>query len=133
MGLTMMKLFLIVAMLILLGCASGPYAILDGSSPNRADPDQYEVLILGVDGRLYPNGRREHRVDPGFHYMELATTKPDRRGGVTRMPFAINAKACTRYYVAAVHERELDSRGWHAKTVKEAPIPGCVVTEGDPK
>jgi hypothetical protein len=114
---------------VLAGCAAGeskPYAIIDGTKTRGVDVDTYEVLVFAVDGQLYPRGKREQRLTPGFHYLELVTTKRDKTGLVSRLPFAISAKPCVRYYVVAKHEKTLSDVRWRPVVIDEEPIAGCV-------
>lgn len=116
------------ALLLTAGCATGdrrPWSALDGRDGRPTDPDVEEIYILGMDGQLFPDYPQEKRMAPGFHFFELATVRRDRHGTLTRLPFALTAKPCVRYYVAAEHAQRLDNLRWQPRVLREEPISGC--------
>ena len=44
---------IIVLSIFLSGCATKPYAIIDGSRSKVTDQHSYDVIISGIDGKMY--------------------------------------------------------------------------------
>ena len=95
---------LIAPVLFLAGCASGPIAIVDGEGAKATESTQHNVTIIAVDGQQYFDGRYIQKLKPGFHYLQLASTKQGSRGEFSHRPFAFVAEACKRYTVYAKHK-----------------------------
>lgn len=125
----MKKLTILAPLALLSACASGPYAIIDGSRSDITDDNNYDVVITGIDGQMYFQGLKIRNVEPGPHYIQLASTKVDRQGNPTYNTFILDAKPCTRYLVSAQHEStlEFDTRDWVTKVIREEPVSGCEV------
>ena len=104
--------------------AQAPSAIIDGRESDRTDNLSYPVKIVAINGKAYWDGRDFMEIEPGFNYIELATTNESRGGRVTTNPFPMMAKPCVRYLVSAKHERATDARRWAIRVVEE-PIGGC--------
>ena len=123
----MRKASFLVLLLLLSACSNNPWSVIDGSMSKVTDAKNYDVLVSGVDGKLYFDNRRIRNVDPGFRLVRLTTTKPDRRGHHTYTSFPIFVKPCIRYYVSAQHESNLtiDNNNWDVVVLKEEPIEGC--------
>jgi len=126
-----MKKFISAASLIVIlgGCASGPYAIIDGSKSKRADQYSSDVVITGIDGQMIFDGRKVRNVEPGSHYVQLTSVRTDRQGRESYRPWAFNAEACKRYVVAAKHDpnKKFSSRYWEVELLRVEDIEGCVV------
>jgi hypothetical protein len=118
-------LFLLAAGLA--GCATpGPYAEVSGEKVLRADLNDEQVLVMGVDGRLIPRGALTETLEPGLRMVLLATTRRDRRGENPSSVVPLNAKPCLRYYFVARHESMSDVQPWQLVLKNVEPIPECV-------
>jgi hypothetical protein len=105
--------------------ASAPYALLDGREHDRTNDRSYPVKIIALNGKAYHGGGRDDiRIEPGFNYVQLATTFEGRGGRVTEAPFPMVAKPCIRYQLSALHERSNEPRRWTVQVVEE-PIRDC--------
>ena len=91
----------------------------------RSNPDEYNIIIVAIDGAMEFDRKPIHRVSAGFHYLELASTKLGRRGELTSQPFAIEARPCVRYELVAIHTDRMSNRRWRAEVKKEVPIRSC--------
>lgn len=115
------------AVLVLAGCATpGPYAEVTGERINRADPNEEDVLILGVDGQLELSATKTIQVEPGVRTMLLGTARLDRRGESASGVVPLNAKACLRYHFVARHESMSQIQPWKLVLKNVEPIPECV-------
>ncbi len=123
------KLSIVILAAALSGCASGPYAIIDGSKSKRADQYSADVVITGIDGQMIFDGRKVRNVEPGSHYVQLTWVKTDRQGRESYRPWAFNAEACKRYVVAAKHDpsKKFSSRYWEVELLRVEDIKGCAV------
>ena len=102
-----------------------PWAEIAVGAAAKANPDEYNILVIAIDGEMNFEGRRAYRITPGLHYLELASAKMGRRGDITRLPFAIEAKPCVRYELVATHEKRLSNRHWRVTVKAEKPITLC--------
>ena len=129
----MKKLICLAPLFLLAACASGPYAIIDGSRSDITDANSHDVMITGIDGQMYFEGLEIRNVAPGPHYLQLASTRLSHRGAPTYETLVLDAKPCTRYLVAAKHDTtlEFDNRDWVAHVIRTEPIAGCKVDEKD--
>ncbi len=114
---------------VVTGCASGPYAIIDGSRPSLSkNSNAHQVIISGVNGKIHFDNRRWRKVEPGFNMFRVSSAKGRNTNGTEiSRNFLITAQPCMRYYIAAEHEPELDSKNWEIKILKEEPIGECVI------
>lgn len=127
----MNKLMILAPLALLTACASSPYAIIDGSQSDITDANNHDVVVTGIDGQMYFENLKIRNVEPGPHYIQLASTKVDRQGVPTYNTFTFYAKPCTRYLVSAQHESTLpfDTRDWATKVIREEPVAGCKAEE----
>ena len=117
--------------IVLCSCSTTPTATyygprhgtVDGFTTQRADPDIYSIKIVSVDGELYPDLPSRLSLKPGFHWLQVASTKTDFRGGFTYQPLPLNVEPCTNYRFVAKHDKSLSNRHWqvveNGKTVDE--------------
>ncbi len=114
-------------LLILAGCQSTPYAVIDGGRKVTSDDNNYEVRIKTIDGKqLFSNNIRKN-IEPGPHLVLLETTKKHRgRSKTTEAYFPIDAQPCTKYRVSAQYENSL-SENWEIKLIETTEIPSCDV------
>ncbi|MCC2618256.1 hypothetical protein LJ739_18510 [Aestuariibacter halophilus] len=122
-----MKLLLILVAALLAGCAAKPYAIIDGSQSAISDSDNYDVEILSIDGKMRPRKRSE-KVSPGFHTINLVSTKPLKTKGSSFQAFPLDAKECMRYVVTAQHNNSVSDE-WEVKILRATPIPSCTPSD----
>lgn len=105
--------------------SSAPYAVIDGTNHDATDTNNYPVLVHSLDGEAYWDGRDYVNMKPGFHYLEIISTKPGKDGYFTELPFAIMAKPCVRYELSAQHVGTLDNDRWAIRVLGEKPIGSC--------
>ena len=124
-----MKLQLILPILTILivGCSSKPYAIIDGSQSKITDDNSHDIVITGVDGKMLFDGMKTRKIDPGFHYTQLTSVKSGRRGDVTYQPWSLNAEPCKRYVIAAKHskDKKFSNKYWDVELLRIEPILHC--------
>ena len=91
---------LLVSTAALAGPYDQPYAIITVDRAKAADPNLRPVIVNRVDGETVPSDNRAV-VTPGKHQVTLDL--PPRKGfrTATQHTLEIDAKACTRYNVAA--------------------------------
>ena len=91
---------LLVSTAALAGPYDQPYAIITVDRARAADPNLRPVIVNRVDGETVPSDNRAV-VAPGKHQVTIDL--PPRKGfrTATQHTFEIDAKACTRYNVAA--------------------------------
>ncbi|MDO6694837.1 hypothetical protein Q4574_16185 [Aliiglaciecola sp. 3_MG-2023] len=123
--------WLFVGLTLLSGCASTPYAIIDGTRSKASDLDNYDVTIVSIDGKMEV-GKQVENIEPGFHYINLATTKKVRSKVTEFRMFPLDAKECMRYVVTAQHDNSLDDE-WEVKLLREEPILSCTPSEKSEK
>lgn len=110
--------------LMVSACSIKPYSIIDGSQINRADTDQYQVIILSINEKLYPDGRKTKQIQPGPILVKVATTKQGFGKLTPYQYLTIDARPCVRYLLAAQHEG-VSNRNWQAKIIAEEEISYC--------
>jgi hypothetical protein len=108
----------------LIGCTLGNYSVIDGNRITVADPYVFDVVIVGVDGQMYPDQPKELQIAPGLHLLHLASTKENRFRDITVQDFPIDVAPCTRYRIVAKHSSPFDNRHW-SPVVEGTPLPGC--------
>lgn len=111
------------------GCALKPWSLVDGEGASRSNDNQYNVMVVAVDEQSYLDGRLQQKIEPGSHYLRLATTKRDFSGDVTVMPLFLKAEPCTRYVFFAEHDRRMTNKSWKLVLRKSEPIGGCKIPE----
>ncbi len=116
-----------IPVILLSGCATDPYSIIEGGRSSMTDRNSYDVIISGVDGKKYFKNEKTKYVDPGPHRVELTSTKLDRGGDVTYKSWYFKAEPCKRYVVAAKHSKnqQFSNKHWEVDLVRVEPIPSC--------
>jgi hypothetical protein len=114
---------LFLATAALAGPYDQPYAIITVDPAKSADPNLRRVIVNRVDDETIMTGNKAV-VEPGKRQVTIDL--PPRKGfkEATQYTFEIDAKACTRYYVAA----KLDSpttQGWTPVVRSEEAIGEC--------
>ena len=91
---------LLVSTAALAGPYDQPYAIITVDRAKAADPNLRPVIVNRIDGETVLSDNRAV-VTPGKHQVTIDL--PPRKGfrTATQHTFEIDAKACTRYNVAA--------------------------------
>ena len=118
---------LLLPLLLLGGCASSPYAVIDGTQSQISDENNYDVTIVSIDGKMQ-FGKQKKNVKPGFHYINVLTTKKLRSKNTEVQMFPVDAKECMRYEVSAQHKNGIADE-WEVKLLREVPIPSCTPSE----
>lgn len=99
---------------------------VEGNGANASSRTDYHVEVLGMNGQMdFDRERSLKRITPGMHYLQIATTKPGKRGRVSYQTVTLDAEACVRYYLAARHKLALDNLEWDPVIVREKRIGGC--------
>lgn len=109
----------------LIGCSTIPYGVFDGQRVSRVDPDIYDLFVLSVDGQLDADARKTRMLKPGFHLLNVVTSKPGRRGELTYQPLPLTVAPCTRYLFVAKHDDRLGNQRWEPVLAGTNEIPGC--------
>ena len=114
---------LFLATAALAGPYDQPYAIITVDPGKFADPNLRRVIVNRVDEETVMTGNKAV-VEPGKRQVTIDL--PPRKGfhQATQHTFEIDAKACTRYYVAA----KLDSpttQDWTPVVRSEEAIGEC--------
>ena len=121
--------FIFPLVLVLAGCQSTPYAVIDGGRKVASDDNNYEVRIKAIDGKQLFSNNTKKRVEPGPRLIVLETTKQHRGRSSTRDAyFPIDAKPCKKYRVSAQYKNAL-SEDWEIKLIETTDIPSCTVNE----
>lgn len=117
----------LVGIILLGGCAAKPYAIIDGTQSKKSDLDNYDISIVSIDEKM-EFGKQIKNVKPGFHYINLLTTKNIRSKNSKPQMFPVDAKECMRYVVTAQHTNGMSDE-WEVKLLREVPILSCTPSE----
>lgn len=120
-----MKHIAMISFVLLSGCASMQWGEFDGQRKKMADPDVYDVIVVAVDGRADFGGRTNYRLQPGFHLLQVASSKQGNHGEVSVIPLPISVKPCTRYSFAAKHHSRIGIENWDLLSTGETLMPGC--------
>lgn len=100
-----MNRYTIATILLSTSALAGPYdqaySIITTDRAPSADPNLRAVVVNRVDGETVMTTRNEAVVAPGVRKVTIDL--PARRGftQATQHAFDVDAKPCTRYYVAA--------------------------------
>ena len=102
------SVFLAASAALLQGCASMPsFSQLVGERYFVTNLDTYPLLIAAVDGSSSTVSPKF--VEPGVR--QLVLQGPPGGAGVSDVvPFTLDVKPCTRYYIVAVKASPLDTR-----------------------
>ncbi|GAC13678.1 hypothetical protein [Aliiglaciecola lipolytica] len=122
---------ILVSVIVLSGCVARPYAIIDGTRSKASDLDNYDITIVSIDGKMEV-GTQVKNVKPGFHYINVVTTKNLRSKVYEPRMFPVDAKECMRYVVTAQHDNNLVD-DWEVKLLREEPILSCTPSEKEPE
>ena len=117
------SLLLLAALPAVAGPYDQVYSIITTDKSRSADPDVIPVIVNRVDGETIMT-RTDAVVAPGLRKVTIDV--PPRKGfhQATQHTFDLEAKPCTRYYVAA----KLDSRttqSWTPMVRNAEPIGEC--------
>ena len=110
------------------GCSNVPYAIIDGSQSKVTDVDSHNLLVTGIDGKMYFDSATVKNVEPGERTIRLASTRISARGKrVSYKDIKLDAKPCKRYVVAAKHDKNkrFTNRYWEVEILRIEDIPWC--------
>lgn len=121
----MKKLFAMCALTLLAACVSTPYGQFDGSKTKAANLDEYEVVVVAINGQMTFDEDPLVDLKPGPYLLQVASTKPGRRGEVYYQPLALKVEACTRYRFVAVHHNRMRANDWILEARGVSRIPSC--------
>ena len=109
----------------------GPdYGAFDGEVITRADPKVYDLLVVAVDGKHHPDLPTKVKMRPGFHWLEVASSKRGRNGELTRQSLPLNVESCTTYRYAAKHDGSLSNRRWSIIGIEAVTDLDCPANRG---
>ena len=118
------------ACLLLGGCAAGgggmysePYALLEPQQ-RMAVADTRPAFVMKIDGRNVDMGRSDP-VPVGKRSVEVSIPGAPGMSDPDRDTLEIDAKPCTRYYLAA-RRSSPTARDWKAFVAENEPIGECV-------
>ena len=122
----MKKVIIVLLSTVLMACASGPYSVLEFSESDRTDNRNYDVVMTGLDGKLKISNTSKS-VEPGEHFIQLATTKKGRNNFSNKRNIMLETKPCVRYYITAQHESGLstNNKDWDVRVLRTEPIKHC--------
>lgn len=130
-----LKLSLLVGGLFsVVGCSNIPYAIIDGSRSKVTDIDSQNVMITGIDGRMYFDSYFVRNIEPGEHTIRLTSTRINSKGKLlSHKNIKLDAKPCKRYVVAAKHDKNkrFTNKHWEVEVLRVEDIPWCKLPEED--
>jgi hypothetical protein len=112
-----------------LAAAKAPWAEIDGTFANPAHADEVDALVHAVDRHYYNPMRSRLKIEPGPHWIYIASTRASARGTVTSVPWVMKAEPCMRYLVAAQHE-SLSIERFAVKVVSVERIGECRLPPG---
>jgi hypothetical protein len=109
------------------GCAAGgqysePYALFEPEQRMRV-ADTRPAFIMKIDGRNIEMGRNDP-VKPGTRSVEVSIPGPPGMSESDRDTLSVDAKPCTRYYLAAKRSSPT-ARDWRAFISTSEPIGEC--------
>lgn len=106
--------------------AKKPWAVIDGDGAGNVDNNRYDVVIIAVDGNSDFDAPMLKRVEPGFHYVQLSSTRQNGVISNSYQPYAFMAEPCVRYVMYAQYENTSDRSPWHLVVGKsDKPVAGC--------
>ena len=106
----------------LAGCASEPFAYLEGRRYFQADMHSYNAAVISVDGKDYL--QRPVRIEPGRRTIVLQAPPVAGFRYGTQRTLEVDIEPCKRYYFAAVRKNALD-QDWEPRVDYVEPIAGC--------
>lgn len=109
------------------GCAAMPYGVVMTRQQRSTMPEDYEVAIIAVDGKMIATDQKRQKLAPGPHLLQMASTKAGLHAKVTYQPVAVRVEPCMQYEFVARHEGRLSNRSWYPVLVSESQIAACVV------
>ena len=120
---TMSLSVLLAGAALLAGCASPPYARLEGDRYYRTTLDTYPVIVSAVDGSS-TSAHIPVLVEPGRHEVRVQAlpTSTQRFGEIRTV--TLDLAPCTRYWLVAVKPSPL-AADFAVKIDHSEPIAGC--------
>ena len=116
------KLAIIAAVAAIAGCTTTPFAYIDGNKYFRTEMFSYSVLVLDINGRS--DIRNPIPVEPG---LKVIRVQGPPAGGFIQgeiRALTLDVKPCTRYYLKAVKENQLQ-QDFVTQVDYQEPIAGC--------
>ena len=75
--------------------------------------------------------RRRVELTPGFHWLEVASSKRGRNGELTRQSLPLTVEPCTTYRYAAKHDGSLSNRRWTIIGIEALTDLDCPANSGE--
>ena len=108
------------------GCATQPWSVLDGDGATAVDELRHDVSISAIDGQYFPDFRTRRKIQPGFHQVQVETTKPRTQRKDSFRTTLLNAEPCIRYLLLAQYSERWNTKDWTVVVKEQAPISDCV-------
>lgn len=113
---------------------SRPWSRIRLPAAKAADPHQYRVTMLTIDGKNAFLDESEFDLAPGHHEFLIATTKPATGAQLrddSQRVYALEMRPCMSYELIAVHAPSIHNRDWTPTLKAERRIAGCIDQFGD--
>ncbi len=102
-----------------------PWAEIKVGSMADKDLQQYDVVLMAINGSMDFRDSTRYELSPGRHHFRLASTKRGRSGEMTARPFTLEMKPCVRYDLVADHAPAESEGGWRIVVRAESTIKSC--------
>jgi hypothetical protein len=103
----------------------GPWAEIRVGSLADKDLQQYDVMLITINGSMDFRDSNRYELAPGRHRLRVASTKRGPSGEMTARPFTLDMKPCVRYDLVADHTPAEPEASWKIVILGESPIKSC--------
>lgn len=93
---------------------SKPWSQILLGKPKLSDPDEVQLVMVGIDGKRDFTPETLYQLSPGKHEFSVATTKIGSLGELTYLIFSIDMQPCTTYELVGEQQRATsqNNRRW---------------------
>lgn len=102
-----------------------PWAEIRVGSLADKDLQQYDVMLITINGSMDFRDSNRYELAPGRHRLRVASTKRGPSGEMTARPFSLEMKPCVRYDLVADHTPAEPDGSWKIVILGESPIKSC--------
>jgi hypothetical protein len=103
----------------------GPWAEIRVGSLADKDLQQYDVMLVTINGSMDFRDSNRYELAPGRHRLRIASTKRGPSGEMTARPFTLEMKPCVRYDLVADHTPAESDGSWKIVILGESSIKAC--------
>jgi hypothetical protein len=89
------------------------------------DRDEYDVLLIAINGSRDIGTTSRYEVPPGIQQLRVASRKRGKSGEIVSYPLTLEMKPCVRYELVANHSASIENQGWRAEVKSESEIKSC--------